>query len=94
MKGGLDMKTPNLFKQQNTQPEHGFTDALIGSATHAARARDALAAAAIRAQTVKHSTRAYGCIYGIRFPTAQKANAAFVLDRAGITVREYLESTP
>ena len=88
------MKTPDLFKQQNTQPEYGFTDALIGSATHAARARDALAAAAIRAQTVKHSTRAYGCIYGIRFPAAQKPNVTYVLNRTGIAVREYVESTP
>ena len=88
------MKNPDLFKQQNTLPVQGFTDALIGSATHATRARDALASAAIRAQVIKHSSlRAHGCIYGIRFPSAHRSNVEHVLRHAGIPVREYLEST-
>lgn len=88
------MKNPDLYKQQNTLPDKGFTDALIGSATHAARARDALASAAIRAQVIKHSSlRAHGCIYGIRFPSAHRSNVEAVLGHAGIAVREYLEST-
>lgn len=87
------MKNPDLFKQQNTQPDKGYTDALIGSATYAAKARDALAAAAIRAQVIKHSSKsAHGCIYGIRFPSAHKSNVVNVLRHAGIAVREYLES--
>lgn len=87
------MKNPDLFKQQNTQPDKGYTDALIGSATAAARARDALASAAIRAQVIKRSSiRTHGCIFGIRFPSAHKSNVITVLGHAGIPVREYLES--
>ncbi len=88
------MKNTDLYRQQNTRPDKGYTDALIGSATYAARARDALADAAIRVQIIKQSSRALGCVYGIRFSAAQRANVAYVLQRADIVVREYVESTP
>ena len=93
LKGGHDMKDTDLVKQQNDYIAPQKTLALIGSATYATKARDALANAAIRAQIIKHSaSRAHGgCIYGVVFASHQRPNVAFVLDRAGIFVREYLE---
>ena len=93
LKGGHDMKDTDLVKQQNDYIAPPKTLALIGSATYATKARDALANAAIRAQIIKHSaSRAHGgCIYGVVFASHQRPNVAFVLDRAGIFVREYLE---
>lgn len=87
------MKDTDLVKQQNDFIDPQKTLALIGSATYAAKVRDALAHAAIRAEVVKHSaSRAHGgCIYGVVFPSHQRPNVAFVLERAGIVVREYLE---
>lgn len=87
------MKKSDLSKQQNTQHGAAYTDALIGSATYAARARQALAAAAIRAEVIKRSsTRTHGCIYGVRFASTHRSGAAVVLRNAGIVVREYTES--
>ena len=88
------MKRSEQFKQQNPPYDHGQTVAVIGSATYAAKARDALGRAAVRAEVVKlsYSTTHAGCVYGVAFPSAQKPNAAYVLGRAGIGVREYMES--
>ncbi len=88
------MKRSEPFKQQNPMPDRGQTVAVIGSATYATKARDALGRAAVRAEVVKlsYSHTHAGCVYGVAFPSAQKPNAAFVLDRAGIAVREYMES--
>lgn len=88
------MKKTDLVKQQNALSDRGQTVAVIGSATWAAKARDALATASIRADVIKVSSQSKhgGCIYGIRFASAQKSNVFFVLGRAGISVREYLES--
>lgn len=88
------MKRSEMFKQQNPPLDRGQTVAVIGSATYAAKARDVLLHAAVHAEVIKlsYSTTHAGCVYGVAFPTAQKPNAAFVLDRAGISVREYMES--
>ena len=88
------MKRYDKFKQQDPSLNRGQTVAVIGSATYAAKARDALGRAAVRAEVVKlsYSTTHAGCVYGVAFPSAQKPNAAYVLDRAGIAVREYMES--
>ena len=88
------MKRQEPFKQQNPAYDRGQTVAVIGSATYAAKARDALMRAAVRAEVIKlsYSTTHAGCVYGVAFPSAQKPNAAYVLDRAGISVREYMES--
>ncbi len=88
------MKRSDQFKQQNPLPDRGQTVAVIGSATYAAKARDTLQRAAVRAEVLKlsYSYTHAGCVYGVAFPTAQKPNAAFVLDRAGIAVREYMEN--
>ncbi|MBQ7379527.1 MAG: DUF3343 domain-containing protein [Clostridia bacterium] len=88
------MNNSDLIRQQNAPSAKGHTVAVIGSATYAAKARDALAASAIRADVIKLSaSRAHGgCVYGVRFSTAQKPNAAYVLERAGIQIREYMES--
>ena len=88
------MKRYENFKQQDPSPDRGQTVAVIGSATYAAKARDALMRAAVRAEVIKlsYSTTHAGCVYGVSFPSMQKPNAAFVLERAGITVREYMES--
>ena len=88
------MKRFEKFRQQNPPIDRGQTVAVIGSATYAAKARDALGRAAVRAEVVKlsYSTTHAGCVYGVSFPTAQKPNAAYVLDHAGISVREYMES--
>lgn len=88
------MQKTDLTKQQNTKQGMGHTVAVIGSATWAAKARDTLAAAAIRSEVIKHSSsRTHGgCVYGIRFSSAQERNVSLVLQRAGIAVREYLES--
>lgn len=80
--------------EQTTQQNPQRTLAVIGSATYAEKAVRVLSAAAIHANVVKTgSTRTAGCAYGVSFPSAQKPNVAYVLHRAGITVREYLEST-
>ena len=94
MKGGHDMKQSDLINLQNAPRHGGQTVAVIGSATYAAKARDALAAASIRAQVIKHSSSRLhgGCVYGVQFSAAQKPNAAYVLGRAGIAVREWPES--
>ena len=88
------MQQTDLTKQQNTRQHKGHTVAVIGSATWAAKARDVLAEAAIRSEVIKHSSlRTHGgCVYGIRFSAAQEKNVVFVLQRAGIAVREFLES--
>lgn len=88
------MKRFEKFQQQNPPFDRGQTVAVIGSATYAAKARDVLLHAAVRAEVIKlsYSTTHAGCVYGVSFPTAQKPNAAYVLDRAGIAVREYMES--
>ncbi len=88
------MKRSDNDTQQNSMPARGQTVAVIGSATYAAKARDALMRAAVRAEVIKlsYSHTHAGCVYGVAFASAQKPNAAFVLDRAGIAVREYMES--
>jgi hypothetical protein len=88
------MKRSEKIKQQDPSPDRGQTVAVIGSATYAAKAREALARAAVRAEVVKlsYSTTHAGCVYGVAFPSVQTPNAAYVLDRAGIAVREYMES--
>ena len=88
------MKRNETTKQQDPSLNRGQTVAVIGSATYAAKARDALGRAAVRAEVVKlsYSITHAGCVYGVAFPSAQKPNAAYVLDRAGIAVREYMES--
>ena len=88
------MKRSDQFLQQNPTPARGQTVAVIGSATYAAKARDALQRAAVHAEVIKlsYSHTHAGCVYGVAFSSAQKPNAAFVLDRAGIAVREYMES--
>lgn len=87
------MKRSDHFKQQNSLPVTARTVAVIGSATYATKARDALMHAAVRAEVVKlsYSHTHAGCVYGVAFSGVQKPNAAFVLDRAGIAVREYME---
>lgn len=87
------MKPSHHFKQQNSLPVTARTVAVIGSATYAAKARDALLRAAVRAEVIKlsYSHTHAGCVYGVAFSSMQKPNAAFILDRAGITVREYME---
>ena len=88
------MKHTEHSKQQNPPSLAARTVAVIGSATYAAKARDALGRAAVRAEVVKlsYSTTHAGCVYGVAFPSVQTPNAAYVLDRAGIAVREYMES--
>ena len=87
------MKRYEKFNQQDPFPQRGQTVAVIGSATYATKARDALLGAAVRAEVIKlsYSTTHAGCVYGVTFPTVQKPNAALVLERAGIAVREYME---
>ena len=89
------MKRSQPFNQQNPPLDRGQTVAVIGSATYAAKARDLLLRAAVHAEVRKlsYSTTHAGCVYGVAFPSNQKPNAAYVLDRAGIPVREYMEST-
>ena len=88
------MKRSEKIKQQDPSPDRGQTVAVIGSATYASKARDVLGRAAVRAEVIKLSNSAThaGCVYGVAFPSVQKPNAAYVLDRAGIAVREYMES--
>ena len=84
------MKRTDKDKQQTPLPARGQTVAVIGSATNAARARDVLQNAGVRAEVIKHSTHA-GCVYGAVFSSAQHPSAAKALDRAGILVREWIE---
>lgn len=85
------MKRSSQIQQQNSKVLGGYSVAVIGSATYAALARDALHGASVRAEVVKVSAlRAHsGCAYGVRFLSAQTANVAYVLEHAGIAVREY-----
>lgn len=78
---------------EQTIQQYPQTVAVIGSATFAEKALRALSAAAIHAKVIKvSSSRTSGCAYGVSFASSQKPNVAFVLHRAGIAVREYLES--
>lgn len=80
------------YSAQAIQQYPHRTVAVIGSATYAEKALRALRAAAIHAETVKLSSPASGCAYGVSFPTLQRPNVDYVLHRAGIAVREYKES--
>ena len=88
------MKRLDNDKQQNSMPARGQTVAVIGSATYAAKARDTLFRAGVRAEMIKlsYSHTHAGCVYGVTFSSMQKPSALLVLDRAGIAVREYMES--
>ena len=67
---------------------NGICRAAIGSTTHATRAQNALARAAIRARVIKVSSgQKNGCIYGIELPCSQIKNAEEVLARQNIHVR-------
>ncbi len=85
------MKRSAQIQMQNSKILGGYSVAVIGSATYAALARDALLGASLRTEVVKvSSSRAHGgCAYGVRFLSAQTANVAYVLEHAGIAVREY-----
>ena len=88
------MKRSDKYKQLSPLPSRGQTVAVIGSATNAAKARDVLQNAGVRAEVIKLSASAAhaGCVYGAVFPSAQKPSAAKALERAGIFVREWLEN--
>ena len=81
---------PNGFPAGAT----GLCTAVIGSMTQAMRAQTVLSEAAIRATLTKiSSTKTHnGCAYGVDFPCTQSGNVRTILDRAGVRVREYLQS--
>lgn len=87
------MKRSDKDKQQTPLPTRGQTVAVIGSATNAARARDVLQRAGVRAEVIKLSSSGThaGCVYGAVFSSAQRPSAAKALEHAGIAVREWLE---
>ena len=64
--------------------------AAIGSPTQAMKAQKALAEAAIPSTVIKsESSSRRGCIYGLAFSCEQERNVRFVLDSAGIRVKEW-----
>lgn len=78
------------------QKERTVTDvrsiAVFPTLTAAERARRALAAAAIPAETVKvdSSRTRRGCTWGVAFSSVQRENVLTVLGNAGIKTREIL----
>lgn len=66
--------------------------AIFPTFTAAERARRALSAAAIAAETVKveASRTRRGCTWGVAFPSAQQRNVQVVFSNAGIKTREIL----
>lgn len=62
----------------------------IGSTTQAMKAQRILAEAAIPSTVIKSdSSSRRGCIYGLAFSCLQERNVKFVLDSAGIRVKEW-----
>ena len=65
--------------------------AVMGSMTHALKAQQALAQAAIPSTVIKTETTSShrGCVYGIRFYCGQENNVRTVLSAAHIQVKQW-----
>ena len=69
--------------------ESYFCEAAIGSVTEAMKAERLLLRAGIKVEVLKvDKATGRGCIYGIKFPIAQRGNVLSVLSASGIKVKD------